>query len=89
MNTNDNLGFVIVKFLFIVMIQEFNSMQRFLEAGVEGLWIHVLRFFLATAHVMEETVAVGNGVSSRSYIIQETVANFVERVFLVHSIGIF
>ncbi len=64
-------------------------MQCFLEAGVEGLGCHVVRFFLATVHLMVETVAHGNRASGRSNIVKETVADFVEIIGLVRSIGIF
>ncbi len=57
----EGLGFVIVKFFLIITIQEFDSMQCFLEAVVKGLRGDVLRFFLTTTHIVKEEVAAAMG----------------------------
>ncbi len=49
----NDLGFFIVKCLFIIVIQKFDSMYCFLEVGVKGLGGHLHEFFLATTPVME------------------------------------
>ncbi len=85
----DDLGFGIVKFLFITTVQEFNSTQHFLEAGVKGLGSHVMVFFLSTTHVMEKTVAYSNGASRGGNKIKETVGDLVEGASLVRYIFIF
>ncbi len=70
------------------MIQECDSTQHFLEAGVKGLGGHDYRFFLATMHVMKKAEASGNRASSGGNMIKKGVADFWESVRLVHSIVI-
>ena len=64
-------------------------MQCFLEAGVKRLRRHGKGFLFSTTHVMKETIASGNGVSSRSNMIKEGVADFYKSVRLEHSVVIF
>ncbi len=63
--------------------------MQHLEAGVKELRSHVLRFFLNTMNVVEETVASSNGVSSGDNMIREGVGDLLESASLVRSIVIF
>ncbi len=64
-------------------------MQHFLEAGVKGMKGHVLRFFLTTTHVVEETVTGRKMLSNRGNMIKEGVVDLLESVRLVCSVIIF
>ncbi len=41
-----NLCFHVIKFFFSATVQEFDSMQCFLETGEESVWRHALSFLL-------------------------------------------
>ncbi len=89
MNKKDDLDFVVFKFFFITMVQEFNCMYCFLEVGVKGLRWNGYWFFLSTLHVIKKTVASSNGAYGRSNLIKEGIAGPVEGVRLDCSIIIF
>ncbi len=84
-----DLGLILIKFLFIAVVQKFNSIQRFLEAGEKGLRRHDLGFLFSTMHVVKETVTSSNKASGRSHVVQKGATDLLGGIGFVNSIMIF
>ncbi len=56
-----DLGFILVKFFFISMVQKINRTQCFLEAGEKGLRRHGLRLLFATKNVARRQSPAATG----------------------------
>ncbi len=83
-----NIGFIVVIFFFIIMIQKFNSTQPFLEAGKEALWWHILGFLSPSVRVIKNSNAYGNRASIEGYKFKKGVVDLLEGINFVHSIVI-